>query len=85
VKGRLSSARKGRGSGVGSPRVPFCGLLAAEEQSATVLSDAGGRRPLYVVVRRGASSVGATSCVGDSSEGVRRWWRAQATENEPGS
>jgi hypothetical protein len=42
---RLGSAGKGRGSGVGSPRVPFRGLLTAEEQSAAVLSDAGGLWP----------------------------------------
>jgi hypothetical protein len=39
ARGRLGSAGKGRGSGVGSPRVPFRGLLAA------VLSDAGGWWP----------------------------------------
>jgi hypothetical protein len=45
ARGRLGSAGKGRGNGVGSPRVPFRGLLAAEEQLAAVLSDAGGRWP----------------------------------------
>jgi hypothetical protein len=45
VRGRLGSAGKGRGSGVGSPRVPFRGLLAAEEQPAAVLGDAGGLWP----------------------------------------
>jgi hypothetical protein len=35
ARGRLGSAGKGQGSGVGSPRVPFHGLLAAEEQPAT--------------------------------------------------
>jgi hypothetical protein len=45
ARGRLSSAGKGWGSGVGSPRVPFRGLLAAEEQPAAVLDDAGGRWP----------------------------------------
>jgi hypothetical protein len=37
ARGRLGLAGKGRGSGVGSPRVPFHGLLAAEEQPAMVL------------------------------------------------
>jgi hypothetical protein len=37
ARGRLGSAGKGRGSGVGSPRVPFRGLLAAEEQPTMVL------------------------------------------------
>jgi hypothetical protein len=45
VRGRLGSAGKGRGSGVGSPRVPFRGLLAAEEQPTAVLGDAGGLWP----------------------------------------
>jgi hypothetical protein len=45
ARGRLGSAGKGRGSGVGSPRVPFRGLLAAEEQPAAVLGDAGGLWP----------------------------------------
>jgi hypothetical protein len=45
ARGRLGSAGKGRGSGVGSPRVPFRGLLAAEEQLAALLYDAGGRWP----------------------------------------
>jgi hypothetical protein len=35
-------------------------MLAAKEQPTVVLSDAGGRRPLRVVVRHGAGSVGAT-------------------------
>jgi hypothetical protein len=48
---RLGSARKGRGSGVGSPRVPFLGLVAVEERSVVVLNDAGGWRPLRVVNR----------------------------------
>jgi hypothetical protein len=37
VRGRLGSTGKGRGSGVGSPRVPFHGSLAAEEQPTMVL------------------------------------------------
>jgi hypothetical protein len=45
AKGRLGSAEKGRGSGVGSPRVPFRGLVVAEEQPAAVLGDADGRWP----------------------------------------
>jgi hypothetical protein len=45
VRGRLGSAGKGWGSAVGSPRVPFRGLLAAEEQPAAVLGDAGGLWP----------------------------------------
>jgi hypothetical protein len=53
ASGRLGSAGKGRGSGVGSPRVPFCGLLAAEEQPTAVLSDADRLWP------QGAS---ATAC-----------------------
>jgi hypothetical protein len=45
ARGRLGSAGKGRRSGVGSPRVPFRGLLAAEEQPAAVLGDADGLWP----------------------------------------
>jgi hypothetical protein len=45
ARGRLGSAAKGWGSGVGSPRVPFRGFLAAEEQPAAVLGDAGGLWP----------------------------------------
>jgi hypothetical protein len=45
VRGRIGSAGKGWRSGVGSPRVPFRGLLAAEEQPAAVLGDAGGLWP----------------------------------------
>jgi hypothetical protein len=45
VRGRLGSVEKGRGSGVGSPRVPFRGLLAAEKQPAVVLGDADGLWP----------------------------------------
>jgi hypothetical protein len=45
ARGRLGSAAKGRGSGVGSPRVPFSGLLAAEEQPTAVLGNAGGLWP----------------------------------------
>jgi hypothetical protein len=45
ARGRLGSAGKGRGSGVSSPRVPFRGLFAAEEQPAVVLGDTGGRWP----------------------------------------
>jgi hypothetical protein len=44
ARGRLGSAGK-EGSGVGSPRVPFHGLLAAEEQPTAVLDDAGGLWP----------------------------------------
>jgi hypothetical protein len=43
ARGRPSSVGKGRGSIVGLPRVPFCGLLAAEEQLAAVLINAGRR------------------------------------------
>jgi hypothetical protein len=52
VRGRLGSAGKVRGSGVGSPRVPFCGLLAAEEQPAAVLGGTMLRRPLERLSRR---------------------------------
>jgi hypothetical protein len=45
TRGRLGSAGKGRGSGVGSPRVPFRGLLAPDEQPAAVLGDVGGWWP----------------------------------------
>jgi hypothetical protein len=45
ARGRLGLAGKGRGSGVGSLRVPFCGLLAAEEQPAAVLGNTGGLWP----------------------------------------
>jgi hypothetical protein len=45
ARGRLGLAGKGQGSGVGSPRVPFRGLLAAEEQPVAVLGDAGGMWP----------------------------------------
>jgi hypothetical protein len=44
VRGRLGSAGKVRGSGVGW--VPFYGLLAAEEQPVAVLGGAMLRRPL---------------------------------------
>jgi hypothetical protein len=53
VRGRLGSAGKGRGSGVGSPRVPFRGLLAAEEQPAAVIGGARLRRLLEETGRRG--------------------------------
>jgi hypothetical protein len=45
ARGRLGTAGKGRGSGVGSPRVAFRGLLASEEQPAAVLGDADGVWP----------------------------------------
>jgi hypothetical protein len=85
ARGRLGSAGKRRDSGVGSPRVPFRGFVAAEERPMMVISDVGGRQTLRVVVRRGAGSAGATSRAGNSGGGLRRWWRAQATGNEPES
>jgi hypothetical protein len=44
-KGNARLGRERAGNGVGSPRVPFRGLLVAEEQPASVLSDAGRRWP----------------------------------------
>jgi hypothetical protein len=66
VRGSLGSAGKGRGGGgvgIGSPKVPFCGSLAAEEQPAMVLRGTVGRRPPGGELSAGAETGrrGATS------------------------
>jgi hypothetical protein len=56
ARGRLGSAGKGRGSGVGSPRVPFHGLLAVEEQPTMVLRSVARCQLWECLFRRGAGT-----------------------------
>jgi hypothetical protein len=56
ARGRLGSAGKGRGSGVGSPRVPFRGLLAAEEQPTMVLHGVARCQPQERLFRQGGGT-----------------------------
>jgi hypothetical protein len=56
VRGRLGSAGKGRGSGVGSPRVPFHGLLAAEDVPAMVLRGVARCQPRERLFRPGGGT-----------------------------
>jgi hypothetical protein len=86
ARGRLGSAGKGRGSGVGSPRVPFCGLLAAEEQPAAVLGDAGGRWPqgASAPAERWRRAQAARFATGkwSSARGSNGGWRARCSHAE---
>jgi hypothetical protein len=56
ARGRLGSARKGWGSGVGSHRVLFHGLLAAEEQPTMVLHGVARCQPRERLFRRGGGT-----------------------------
>jgi hypothetical protein len=56
ARGRLGSAGKGWGSGVGTPRVPFRGSMAAEEQPTMVLCGVARCKPREHLFRRGGGT-----------------------------
>jgi hypothetical protein len=59
TRGRLGSTGKGRGSGVGSPRVPFRGLDGAEGVPAMVLRGIARCQPRERLFRRGGGTAEA--------------------------